>query len=281
MIDFRYKPIWLPQISAPINYIGNKLSHDDINYEFIKVSPKKLKPLQGIVLSEKVSNINLNKSKLIWIANDYSILDGHHRYASALSYNIPYVTAIFVDLPYKDACRVLNKIIDIYKYEIQKQVEEVVSQTQINALNDPDVDPENFLEILDYESNNDQQIISDDKNIVGNKKKKMVAYRKEPLKENSLVGNYFSLKPIDGYKKYNIEFDNLLDTNDMGLTYQDDNYPVLKLAKLWFPNIDFHKVAKKYNINPNLFINRAVAEKAKDMRYDGIKYGDIMIQGFK
>lgn len=280
MIDFRYKPIWLPQISAPINYIASKLKEEGVDFKFLKVNLKNLKPLQGIVISEKVSAVDPSTMKLIWISNDYHILDGHHRYASALSNDLSYIPSFFIDLPYKDACRVLNKIIDIYKYETQKSLEEVVSQTQINALNDPDVDPENFLEILDIESNKDKEILNDDENIVGNNKRKITAYRKESLKENSSVGNYFSLKPIDGYKKYDIEFKNLLDTDDMNLIYHGDNYPVLTLAKIWFPNIDFHKVAKKYNVNPNVFINRAVAEKARDMKYDGIKYGDIMIQGF-
>ena len=93
------------------------------------------------------------------------------------------------------------------------------------------------------------------------------------------MGNFFSIKPIEGYKKYDIEFDNLLETNDMDAIFQKDTNPVEVIAKKWFPNLDFKKIAKKYKLTPDVLINKAVYEKAKSMGYDGIKYGDVMVQG--
>jgi hypothetical protein len=110
-------------------------------------------------------------------------------------------------------------------------------------------------------------------------KKKLSAYRKNEIKEGSKAGNFFAAKPIDGYIKYDIDFDNLLDTNDFGLTYSNEEPPTKKLAAIWFPNLDFEKIAQKLGADELKIINRAVSEKARKMGYDGIKYGDIIIQG--
>ena len=282
MIDMRFKPSWLPQVSAPIKYVIGKLKDEGIDCKMIKIAPSKVIPSQGIVFSEKMSDFDSSKMKPIWISNDNKNLDGHHRLGSALSHEEPYIKAIKVDLNHNDAARALNKVMDIYDFEKQQAIEEVVAQDQINAMNDPDTDPANFLEMLEAENEDDKEILHDDNaEIVGKKKKKITAYRKDNLKENSGVGNFFSLKPIDGYKKYEIEFDNLLDTNDMGVIYHGDKSPTLILAKNWFPNIKFSNIAKKHNIKPDILINRAIAEKARKMGYDGIKYGDIIVQGFE
>jgi trans-2-enoyl-CoA reductase len=77
-----------------------------------------------------------------------------------------------------------------------------------------------------------------------------------------------------------MEFNNILDTDDIGVILHPDSSPANSLAKSWFPNIEFDKVAKKYNVRPDSIMNRAVSEKARKLGYDGIKYGDVLIQGF-
>jgi hypothetical protein len=89
------------------------------------------------------------------------------------------------------------------------------------------------------------------------------------------------LKEVDGYSKYEIDFENLLDTNSLGVTYKDGQEPVDILAKNWFPNINFEKLGKEHNTSSINIKNKAVAKKAKKMGYDGIKYGDTIIQGLK
>ena len=267
MIDMRFKPKYLPQISIPFGIVTEMLDKESIPYKLVNVSPKKLKPSQGIIFAEKVSSIDPKKLKPIWISEDMKVIDGHHRYGSALSHELPVMKAIQIKLPSRDAARVLNKFIDIYEYEKQRKMEEVIAQDHINSMNEPD-----FLETL-------QNDIAETK-AVKSKKKKISGYRQIEIKENSLVGNFFMPKKIDGFKKYDIEFENLLDTDEMGLIYHPDSSPTKVLAKNWFPNIEFDKVAKKYNVRPESIMNRAISEKAKKLGYDGIKYGDILLQGF-
>lgn len=279
MIDVRHKPKWLPQINSPFTYTLNMLDNEGIDYKYMQVDPDELSPSQGIVAQDKVSQIDVNNITPIWISKDNMVLDGHHRFIAALSRNIP-IKCIKIMLPQKDAVRILNKTQDIFEYENQEGVMEVVAQDQLNMMNDKDsgVSTSEFLATLESESiedeDNDKEILHDNK-----KMKKISGYRKKDINEKSIVGNFFSLKEADGYKKYDIEFESLLDTNDLKLTYHSESSPVEMLCKKWFPKIDFNKIARNYDVKPESIMNRAVAEKARKLGHDGIKYGDIMIQG--
>lgn len=279
MIDHRYKPSFLPQISAPYKYMLNALKEEGIKYRIQDVNPKKLKPSQGIVSLDKISEMDVKNLKPYWVSEDDCVLDGHHRHGSALSNDMPKTKVIRIMLPAKDAMRVLNKIQDIYEYE---SAQEGLSQDTLNNLEDRDFNGSmGFLDMIEKDIEPHQEILHSDMERVNTKrnKKKVSAYRKKELKENSKAGNFFSVKPIDGYIKYDIEFDNLLDTNDFGLTYNIEEPPTCKLANIWFPNIDFEEIANNLGGDKLKMINRAVSEKAKEMGYDGIKYGDIIIQG--
>lgn len=278
MIDLRYKPKYLPQVSAPFAYTLDGLKREGVKCKYVEMNPEDLIPSQGLVALDKISSIDPKKILPIWISKENKVLDGHHRLACVLMNSLP-IKAIQIPLPYKDAIRILNKIQDIYDYENQEKVEEVVAQDQINAMNEPE--NQDFLESLEAEVEDGKLILHDTNaaNVVGKKTKKQTGYRKAKINERSTVGNFFSLKPVEGYLKYDIEFDNLLDTNDMGLIYSNGISPVGVLARAWFPHIDFNKISKKYGVSPDVLINRAVAEKARKCGYDGIKYGDIMIQG--
>lgn len=272
MIDVRYKPKWLPQVSAPFAYTLDGLKKEGVKCKYVQINPDDLTPSQGLVALDKVSSIDPNNIPPIWISSENKVIDGHHRYASALSHSSP-IRAIQIQLPYKDAVRILNKIQDIYEYENQQTIVDGMNQNQ----------EINFLEALESEMEDGKLVLHDtnNKNVVGKKTKKHTGYRKTEINEKSTVGNFFSLKPVEGYLKYDIEFDNMLDTNDMGLVFNNGGSPVFTLAKTWFPHIDFKKISKKHDVSPDVLINRAVAEKAKKLGYDGIKYGDIMIQGLK
>ena len=124
-----------------------------------------------------------------------------------------------------------------------------------------------------------QEILHDDS--FSSKKKKLKAYRKKPITEKSRVGNFFALKPDEGYKTYEIEFDNLLETDEMKISFHKEPNPVAVLGRYWFPNVDFKKIGDKYGVAPDSIMNRAITEKARQMGYDGIKYADIMVQGLE
>ena len=267
------RPYHLPQLNIDYSVVLEKLDDENINYETIELQPSEddgMLPSQNIVYSDEITGVGLDDSKPIWIADNH-IVDGHHRYFKALLDKVPLI-AINLKMDFMDACRVLNKIQDIYEYETSQGMEEVVSQDAINYYGK---DENQFLNTLE-EDNVGLQGDTPSSNA-----KTIIGYRKDPIKENSVVGNFFTLKPVDGYEAYEITFDNLLDTNALGVTYKDGQEPVDILAKSWFPNINFEKLGTE-NDTPAINIkNKAVAEKAMKMGYDGIKYGNSIIKGLK
>lgn len=277
MIDMRYKPYFLPQVSAPYDYVLKKLDEENITYEFVEVNPNELEPLQGVTFSDDAEKVNVDDMNPIWMAEGDKVLDGHHRMVNAII-NEKQIKGIRINMNEKDACRVLNKIQDIYEYEKMRGLEEIVNNDVINDENDGDgnfTDRKEFMASLE-EDNSSIQTEKPSANA-----QTIIAYRQAPIKENSSVGNFFTLKPFDGYGKYEINFDNLLDTDSLGIVYKDSQDPTDILAKVWFPNINFEKISEQYNTTSVNLKNKAIAEKAMKMGYDGIKYGDKLIQGLK
>lgn len=270
------RPYHLPQMNFPYQITLQKLDEEGINYEFMMISPSEddnIKASQNVVYSDEIAGVTTNigdDMKPIWLA-DNNICDGHHRYFKGMFDN-EQIMAIDLKCGFKDACRILNKIQDIYEYEESQGIEEVVSQDVINNYQD---DENQFLTTLEEDN------VAVQMENPSNNEKTVIGYRKEPIKENSVVGNFFTLKPIDGYSKYEIDFENLMDTVALGVTYKDGQEPVDILAKSWFPNINFEKLASEHNTESINLKTKAVATKAKKMGYDGIKYGDSIIQGLK
>lgn len=177
----------------------------------------------------------------IWLSNDFKILDGHHRYGHCLSYNKP-IKSIIIDLPFMDSVRILNKIQDIISFN---------DKNNINLFN---VDVSN--------------------------KRKLIGYRNKPINNDSESGNFFMLHPCSGYDKYEIEFDNLLDTDDLNIIFKTLN-PLYELAEFWFKGVDLDFISNKHNIKKDILLNRLVHDTAKKFGFDGIKYGDIILQTIK
>ena len=269
MIDMRYKPRHLPQISMPYDAVMEELDKMGIDCELIEISPDDLNPMQGIVFSDEVGTFNPNEMNPIWISKDNDVIDGHHRFVAGLKSQTP-IIGVRIGLNGRDAARELNKIQDIHEYEQQRQMEEVVTQNAINLHNEP----ENGI------SNNEFLASLEETEVPEGNACIIMAYRQKPIMENSAIGNFFMLEPIEGYDKYEIEFDNLLDTNDLGIHFYEQ-HPVDALAKAWFPNIDFENMSEPYTHSPQELKNKAIVDRAKKMGFDGIKYGDSIIQGLK
>ena len=268
------RPYHLPQLNLSYEIILGKLDDENINYNVIQINPTendRIQPSQKLVYSDEISGVNIDDSKPIWIA-DNKICDGHHRYFKAMFENKP-IMVVKLDMDFMDACRILNKIQDIYEYEQSQGLEEVEVQDTINFYGD---DENQFLDSLEEDNAETQNEKEPNKN-----QKTIIGYRKEPIKENSVIGNFFSLKPQTGFDKYEIDFENLLDTNSLGITYKDGQEPVDILVKSWFPNVNFEKISTKYDVPAINLKTKAVAENAKKMGYDGIKYGNTIIQGLK
>lgn len=272
----RMSPYYLPQISMPVDEVVKRLDEEGIDYDYIQVDPHELNPSQSFTLSDDVEKAELSDKNPIWLDQKQNILDGHHKVVKAMLDNVP-IIAVKIDMDFKDACRLLNKIQDIYEYEEKQQMEEVVAQDIINSNNEANggVSDSEFLASLE-ENNLSVQTEAPSKN-----QQTLIGYRREPLKENSVIGNFFTLIPAEGFDKYEIEFDNLLDTHQLGVTYKDGQEPVDILAKIWFPHINFEKLSEQYNVPAINLQNKAIAEKAQTMGYDGIKHGDKLVQGLK
>jgi len=280
MIDMRHKPPHLPQMSAPFDIVVSELEREGIKYKKGLCDPDDLEPSQGFTFCD-AKHI---KQKPIWVGGEdddtNAILDGHHTWVSALSSERP-VEYIKVFLKPKDACRLLNKIQDIYEYKQQIRVEEIVTQSRnINDRNDPQRDkPIEDDWLSEIESLNDE-VLDENKDKPKNKES-VVGYRNKDINENSVIGNFFSLTPEVGYDKYEIEFDNLLNTSTLGIQFFDGQVPTDVLAKIWFPYINFEIIANKHGVDPINIKNRCITEKARKMGFDGIKYGDSLVQGIK
>jgi len=277
MIDMRYRPSYLPQVNAPLDIVLEKLDEENIGYEIIEINPNDLNSSQGVTFSDEVDRVKLDDNDPIWIADENKVIDGHHRMVRAIGKNKP-LKAVHIKLNEKDACRVLNKIQDIYEYEQARGLEEIVNNDVINDENDINnnyTDRSEFLKSLE-EDNMAIQLEKPEMN-----SETIIGFRKDQIKENSVVGNFFILKPIEGFDKYEINFDNLLDTDKLGIAYKDGQQPVEILAKIWFPHVNFEKISKQYDMPSINLKNKAIAEKAKTLNYDGIKYGDKFVQGLK
>jgi len=274
----RYKPPHLPQISAPYQIVLEKLRENDVDYQLIEVKPEELETSQGVVFSDEVSGVEVNDNNPIWVGQNLNVLDGHHRWVKAMSTNTP-IIAVKINMNDRDACRLLNKIQDIYEYEQLHGIEEVgTQQNNLNTENDIDNDGSSRMDFLSIMEDANSQILMSEPTL---NPKTVQAFRKDPINDNSVVGNFFLMKPVDGFDRYEIEFDNLLDTNELGLSFKTDQEPVDIVAKFWFPNINFEKLAEVYKTTPNNIKNKAIAERARRMNYDGIKFGESYIQGLK
>lgn len=284
MIDLRYKPYHLPQVSAPYIYVVDKLGKEGIETEMVDMHPKDLGVMQGIAFSDEVHNIDLDNADPIWVSNDNKVIDGHHRFLKGEMEDRPIKVIKILNMNALDSARILNKIQDIYEYEQemiaeyedQLEMEEVVSQNAINLNNEIDSGTENI------EYNNQLDFLSEleSAELPEGNSMKMFGYREKPISENSIVGNFFLIEPVEGFDKYEIDFENVLDTNDIGLDFKEEN-PIDVLAKVWFPNVNFDTLSEEKNISPVNLKNKIIAEKASQMGYDGIKYGDRFIQGLK
>jgi hypothetical protein len=212
----------------------------------------------------------------IWLDQENNVLDGHHRWVRAMLDGVP-LKAIKIDMNSKDACRLLNKIQDVYDYTEQQKMEEVEMQDALNANNQANggVSYNEFLQALEE----DNASVQAEKPSMNDKV--VIAYRRDPINPNSVIGNFFTLNPIEGFAKYQIDFENLLDTNDLGLEYKDSQIPSEVLAKIWFPHVNFEKLSEEYDVPSLNLKNKAIAEKARHMGYDGIQYGDTLILGLK
>jgi hypothetical protein len=269
-------PEWLPQVSAPFVYVLKGLDDHGVPYENVSVPLSDLKPLQGIVDYDKVNSmVNSISSgedslKTIWVSQDNDILDGHHRYVAAMKMNPEgSISCMRIMLPHKDAVRILNKLGDLYDAQQTPNLEpkdEITPELSHEPTESPMTEVPVDAEPAGEEETPKGGTIT------------LTGYRDKPVKEKAMSGNFFLLKPKEGFDKYEIDFDNVLDTHTTGLALNQTN-PIVEFCKQWC-KLDVDALAAKHGVPVDKYAAKMVADKAKGMGYDGIKYGDIILQAF-
>lgn len=256
-----YKPTTHPQVSAPFKFVTGELNHTHHPYEVAGVRTDDLTPTQPFIDNDLVELlvkklIGGEMLKPIWIDRDDNILDGHHRFAAHLvaKPELP-VPAVRLMCDKKTAMDLLNHI----QEEFVKHKQRCDQSELLRSLSETD----DSMYIRDKEMETRKDVIT--------------AYRKNPI-ANTMSGNFFALKPIPGYKAYEIELDNLMETDEIDKKICKAQNPVAALCAIWFPSIDIKGRAKELGMQPDNLINALVAEKARIKGLDGIKYGDKLIQ---
>lgn len=253
-----YRPKSLPQISAPFSYVAHHLNDMGHPYELVGAHVDSINPSQAFVDSDIVHGLmgqlqNGDDLKAIWLDKDNNALDGHHRHAAYKLNKNTHVPSVRLNCDKDQAIKILN--------EIQKKYESENNSEFINSL----------MEDQDTSMYVPEKAVETSKEMVK-------AFRKKPVVERSISGNFFSLKEIPGYKPYEIEFDSLLNTDDIDPKIKKEVNPVAALAVVWFPRLNFEQKSKDMGMSVDDFINTIVAEKARTKKVDGILYGDKLLQ---
>jgi len=294
-------PQWLPQVSAPFVHVLKGLDDNGVGYENVSMPLSKLKPLQGIVDFDKVDSIvtdvkgGIDTLKTIWVSQDNEILDGHHRYVAALKLNPEgSISCMRILANHKDAARILNKICDLYDSQNTQQPQDEILPDQATndslPVKDGNTEPADNSDVtagVKLGAPVGQTDISGDNMIpldLGENKPQggrisLTVYRKAPLKEKAISGNFFHLQPKEGFDKYEIEFDNLLDAKSTEIGLNRAN-PVVDFCRHWCKIGDLEGVAQHHGVPIDKYAAKLIADKARGMGYDGIKYGDILVQAF-
>jgi len=256
-----YKPTTHPQVSAPFKFVTGELNNTHHPYEVAGVGVDDLKPTQPFIDNDLV-DVFVKKLmggdtlKPIWIDRDDNILDGHHRYAAHLVAKPDVaVPAIRLLCDKKTGIDLLNSI----QEEFLKHKQRCDQSLLLRSLGE--ADDSMYIRDQDYETT----------------KEMIVGYRKNPIIA-SMSGNFFALKPIEGYKAYEIEFDHLFQTDEIDKKIGKSQNPMQALCALWFPTLDVKGGAEDFGMSPENFVNAIVAEKARVKGIDGIKYGDKLVQ---
>jgi len=292
------------QVSAPFNVIIQGLSDNNINYELLRMNPAKLNPTQTHILGNEIKEFP--EDKVIYVDQDNKIIDGHKHFRNSIALNKPEVYVIRLRLPFDESRNILekqqmlwdskekenmnnnNKSITPFMQNssnIQEpKVNEVIGQDSLNMINDKSYNDEAFNDDreqndITYTSTNDDK--NKDKPYIDTLTPKeknsqtIIGYRDKPINENSPIGNFFLLKPVEGFSKYEIDLDNLLDVSDYEL---DEKKPFEELAYLWFPHLDFEKVSKEKDVDVENIYKRCISQRLKELGFDGIKYNSDLLQ---
>jgi hypothetical protein len=253
-----YKPKSLPQISAPFSYVAHYLNDMGQPYELVGANVDSINPSQGFIDSDIVYDLmdklkNGEELKAIWLDKDNNALDGHHRHAAYSLNKNSHIPCVRLNTDKQSAIKILSEIQRKYEGENNSEFINTLMEDQDTSMYTPEKAHKTSKETIK-------------------------AFRKKPIVERCISGNFFSLKELEGYTPYEIELDAVLNTDDIDQKIKNEKNPVAALAQIWFPNINVEEKAKIMEMKVDDFINTIVAEKARTKKIDGILYGDKLLQ---
>jgi len=253
-----YKPSKSLQLNAPFSYVAHELNDIGQPYELVGASVDAVNPSQAFIDSDIVSSLvdkltNGEELKAIWLDQDNNTLDGHHRHVAYSVNKNTHIPSVRLQCDKETGIKILR--------EIQAKYDRENNSEFLNALK---------------EDGHEKMYVTEKK--LEGRKETIKGFRKKPIIEKSPSGNFFAIKEIDGFKPYEIEFSNLVDSDQIDKKIKKEKNPPLALAKAWFPKIDFEKKAEEMEMHVEEFIITIVAEKARTKGIDGILYGDKLLQ---
>ena len=109
----------------------------------------------------------------------------------------------------------------------------------------------------------------------------LTGYRSKSANPKGKYGTFYSLTTQNrDTNKISIIFNNLLQI-DNDKVFPFEGLPSEYLASLWFKNFDFGFESDKLGIESGELMDKMVTQKAIDMGYDGIKFGDLEFVNLK
>lgn len=278
------KPMWLPQMRSGVEYVKQELDKQGIKHGMVEMPPKELIPLQKNVKKSKVEYFQEmtdsdTQFEPIYVADDNSILDGHHR-AFALM-NDPLISragCFKIYLGVNDAARVLNKVQDKYDFE-----------TNFNPETDDILTFDSLKNSDQYHNFDKDSTLSSNPNIqeeenetmdfatVKNNPKTVSLYKGKPINTKARTGDFLTQEQKKNFNhKYDIQFENLLEISEEELK----NYAsgIDYIVEKWFQGVNMKEESVKHALTQETHTYRQINEKAKKLGYDGIKYGDKFYQ---
>ncbi len=101
-------------------------------------------------------------------------------------------------------------------------------------------------------------------------------YREKPV-GNSVSGNFFKLETFEGCIEYEIKFDKLFEVSE-NIIKSNTDFPPMALALKFADMQTLISQAEKHQLPLNAYVVRFVHNVCKKRGYDGIKYGNNLIQ---
>lgn len=306
-VEKRLKPKWMAQVEAPQEYVIEFLNREGIDHKVVTMDPKLCKHTQADVDPVKAKGIQeaMDQDKPlgpIYLSADDEILDGHHRAFAAIRHpDVESVSCIKIYQGLQDAMRVLNKVQDIFSFEkennmpgfagkygntIDESNKDAVtpdaqpqpSQSaapEAGATDAPETDVQIPTDVVPQQQGQGAQLVPFESAVQN--PQEMTLYAAKPLNTKARTGDFLLTEKKPAMKlELNVSFDNLLVIKPEAM--EGVSFPTEAVLQEWLPGQDYTAEAKSQGLTQEVYMSREVNRLALQKGYDGINYGDKLVQ---